>query len=119
MFLRISITAFALLFPMACMAADNGELNIDNRCTDYLTIEQTNARCSPNATADANKKTYLSPLMFFKTSIPGNETVYCTYSIKLGKGGAFLGYAGYDRRTVAINKICKPSGGSCACSDGK
>lgn len=119
MFLRISITAFALLFPIAGMAADNGELNIDNRCTDYLTVEQTNARCSPNATADANKKTYLSPLMFFKTSIPGNETVYCTYSIKLGKGGQFLGYAGYDRRTVAINKICKPSGGSCACSDGK
>jgi hypothetical protein len=57
--------------------------------------------------------------MFFKTSIPGNETVYCTYSIKLGKSSTFIGYAGYDRRTVAINKICKPSGGSCACSDGK
>ena len=117
--LRLPVAVVALSLPIPCMAANNGELNIDNRCADYIGVQQTNAQCSPNASADANKKTYLSPIMFFKTNIPGNETVYCSYSLTLGKSGEWLGGAGFNRSTVAINKICRPSGGSCACDDAR
>ena len=114
---RLCIATIALLLPVPCMAADTGDLNIDNRCSDYLMVDQNNARCSQNVSANANDKSYISRLMYFKTSIPGNETVYCAYSIKLGKSGEFLTYAAYDRNTVTINKLCKPSGSSCVCDD--
>jgi hypothetical protein len=113
------IAVIALLLSGPGMAADTGDLTIDNRCYGYLEIRQTNDRCSTNIrSVDPQKTTSRSLLMFFKTNIPGNETVYCTYNIVTDQG-AWLTGAGFNRSTVAIKKICRISNNECACVDGR